>query len=95
MFYVIFDNVNQVRVANVKWINARRLAGIRDTKGGKPASVEITTAWDNGRIMNDGRIACQVPSQWTFEFIQDREVVALSEDDFPPKVYEGADLPPT
>lgn len=94
-FFVIFDRESEVRIANRKWVNARRLAGVRDTKKGKPVGVEVTTGWHNGIIMLDGRIACLVPDKFTFDFIEDKEILFLDDSYFPEKIYEGADLPPT
>jgi hypothetical protein len=68
MLYRIFNTQVEVDDANSKWMETRRLAGIRDCNLGSPINPEITKGWDAGRILLDGRIACQVPSLFTLEF---------------------------
>ena len=81
MLYVVFNNKSEVTEANERWLTARTLAGVCDCKQGVPVNPSITNARDWGRVMNDGRIACQYPPTFATEF--GGVETELTEDDFP------------
>ena len=81
MLYRVFNTQTEVDEANQRWIIARNLAGVHDTKQGTELDPEITQKWDDGKVMLDGRIACQVPTVWADEF--GGLELELGENDFP------------
>ena len=81
MLYRVFNTQTEVDEANQRWMNARNLAGICDTKQGTEINPEITEKWDDGEVMLDGRIACQVPNMFVDEF--GGLELELTEVDFP------------
>ena len=63
---------------------ARTEAGDFDCKLGVKVAEQITNACSCGRIMNDGRTACQVPKKFKYEFAKYAGIeMELTEDDFP------------
>ena len=84
MTYIVFDTQEQVCEANQRYKTARANAGIHDTRNGVPVEPEITTCWDMGREMLDGRFACQVPDLFYTEFVGGIGVeLELTDEDFP------------
>lgn len=68
MLYRVFDTEIEVAEANGIWLGKRWEAGERDKKLGIPVDPQVTEGWDYGKVMLDGRIACQVPVRWADEF---------------------------
>ena len=66
--YMVFDTQREVSEANGRWLFARSQEPVYDTRKGVPIDPQITSAWDYGRIMIDGRIACAVPKKWASDF---------------------------
>ena len=87
MLYRVFNNETEVSEANARWIEARHNAGITDKKLGVCVEPQITNAWDSGKIMLDGRIACLVPTMFSDEFggLESE----LTSEDFPAIEEEG------
>ena len=84
MTYIVFNNETECAEANGLWLMARYEANEFDCKQGVKVSEQITSACDYGRIMNDGRIACQVPKKFKDEFMKYAGIeMELTEDDFP------------
>lgn len=84
MTYIVFDTQEEVCLANQNWNTARANTGIHDMRNGVPVDPEITTCWDIGREMLDGRFACQVPELFYDEFIGEIGVeLELTDEDFP------------
>jgi hypothetical protein len=81
MLYRVFNTEIEVAEANGRWLYAKSKAGVYDKKMDQVVNPQITSAWDYGREMLDGRIACQVPEYWDDEF--GGEELELTEDDFP------------
>jgi len=81
MLYRVFSTKTEVAEANGRWLMAKYEAGAHDKKMGQVVNPQITSAWDYGREMLDGRIACRVPKYWDDEF--GGEELELSEEDFP------------
>jgi hypothetical protein len=87
--YIVFDTEGQMAEANGRWLLARYDAGIRDCRCDDPVDPQITSAWDWGKAMLKGKIACQVPEQWKVEFMGTAGVeTELTEDDFPEAIEE-------
>lgn len=88
--YIVFDTQAELDAANVRWMSARATAGVCDCKQGVSAETQITERFEVGRIMLDGRIACEVPPQWSAEF---KDIVgtelALTAIDFPEVIDIG------
>ena len=86
MLYRVFNTQEEVFQANQNWITARANAGIRDTRLGVEVTPQITTCWDMGLMMLDGRYACQVPDMFSDAFVglelelSDEQLVILGED---------------
>jgi hypothetical protein len=80
MLYRVFNTELEVAEANGRWLFYKDKAGIHDKKMGQVVNPQITSAWDYGREMLDGRIACQVPEMFADEF--GGEEIELAEDDF-------------
>lgn len=68
MLYRVFENETAVAEANGRWLYARCRDGECDKLLDLPANPQITSAWDYGKSMLDGRIACMVPNMWDTEF---------------------------
>ena len=85
MLYRVFNNETELAEANGLWIGKRWEAGERDRKLGIAVDPQITEAWSEGKVMLDGRIACQVPGRWADEF--GGLELELTSEDFP--VEEG------
>ena len=68
MRYRIFDTDIECAEANGLWLLARMESPEFDRCLGVVVGPQITSAWDYGKVMNDGRIACQVPTMWADEF---------------------------
>ena len=81
MLYRVFNSQQEVDEANVRWLTARHNAGVFDTKQGNIVNPEKTSGWDRGKLMLDGRIACEVPDNWKDEF--GGLELELTEEDFP------------
>jgi len=82
MLYRVFNTQEEVCQANQSWNQARNLAGIHDKLCcGQIVNPQITTCWDRGREMLDGRFACQVLDMFGDEFggIE----MELSDEEFP------------
>lgn len=81
MLYRVFNNQEELDIANQNWITVRRNANIYDIHNGQSVTPSITCRWDNGRLMKDNRIACQVPTEWAEAFggIEEEH----TEEDFP------------
>jgi len=89
MNYIVFNTTREVAEANGRWIYARAMAPEYDKKLGVPVNPQITSAWDYGKEMLDGRIACQVPNLWVDDFKNGVGVeMELTEEDFPEVVEE-------
>jgi hypothetical protein len=87
--YIVFDTEEQMAEANGRWLLARYEAGIRDCRCSDPVDPQITSAWDWGKAMLNGKLACQVPKQWKVEFMGNTGVqIELTEDDFPEVIEE-------
>ena len=81
MIYRVFEDQAAADAANAAWSAARAAAGVYDIRNGQPINPGITCAWDTGRAMLDGRIACAAPGQWADEF--GGEELELTDADFP------------
>ena len=81
MLYRVFSNEAEVGFANARWLEARSVAGVVDRRLGSPVNPQITNAWDSGRVMLDGRIACTIPPMFASEF--GGLELDLGEEDFP------------
>lgn len=68
MIYRIFNSQSEVDAANLRWIEKRSKDGIHDVLCGIELLDNVTTGWDSGRILNDGRFACRVPDIFAEEF---------------------------
>ena len=85
MIYRIFNSQSEVDAANLRWVARRNEEGIQDVLCGIKLLDSITTGWDSGRLLNDGRFACQVPDVFAEEFggyeekIDDIELVISKE----------------
>jgi len=89
MNYIVFDTHKQVAEANGRWLYARSQAPEYDRKLGVSVNPQITSAWDYGKEMLDGRVACQVPALWKTEFMNGVGIeTELTADDFPPEQSE-------
>jgi hypothetical protein len=79
--YYDIAETNEVSKANGRWLYARNLAHEYDRKMNVIVNPQITSAWDYGKVMLDGRIACQVPLKYGVEFggIE----IELMKSDFP------------
>ena len=84
MLYRVFNTHTEVAEANGRWLYARSQAHESDRKQGVPVNPQITSAWDYGMEMLDGRIACQVPTYWAVDF--GGLELDLTDDDFPEQV---------
>ena len=84
MTYIVFNNETECAEANGLWLMARYDSSEFDCKLGVKVVEQITSACDYGRIMNDGRTACQVPKKFKYEFAKYAGIeMELTEDDFP------------
>ena len=84
MIYIVFDTETECAEANGLWLLARMELPEFDRCLGVVVDPQITSAWDYGKVMLDGRIACQVPEQFKTEFMGDVGIeMELTEDDFP------------
>ena len=81
MLYRVFDTQVELDEANERWMEARSNAGVCDCRMGNPVNPQVTNAWDNGREMLNGKIACQVPDRWATEF--GGVEMELTDGDFP------------
>ena len=68
MLYRVFNNQTELDEANVRWIAARDANDTHDICNGVIVNPCVTIKWDDGRLLNDGRIACQIPTTWVAEF---------------------------
>jgi hypothetical protein len=80
MIYRVFSTEEELAEANGRWLYARATAPEYDRVMGIPSNPQLTLAWDYGRVMLDGRIACLVPKMWDVEF--GGLELDLTEDDF-------------
>ena len=76
MIYRVFATQGDLDAANAAWAAARKADGVYDICQGQSIDPSVTCAWDNGRTLEDGRIACTVPPQWADAF-------GGSEENFP------------
>ena len=81
MLYRVFDTQEKLDQANARWMQARTEAGACDCRMGNPVDPQVTNAWDNGRVMLNGKIACQIPDRWADEF--GGTETELTDSDFP------------
>ena len=81
MLYRVFNTQEEVNTANSLWLQYREDNNIHDAIGDVEVEPQITTCWDMGRLMLDGRIACAIPQYGCCENMG--ITLELDEQDFP------------